>query len=302
MKRHFGGHLLTGRLRRVVVADPESVGWADPGLVGQWQSLGYLHAPDVAIAARQHAALRDELKRAGAEVIVAKPKMALGLDAVYVRDPSIVTRAGAILLNPGKPNRVAEVDWHEQFYRDLDVPILGRVEAPGSAEAGDLAWLDSSTLLAGRSYRTNQAGIEQLAELLFPLGVRVHVVPLPHGDGPDVCLHLMSILSPLDETRLLVDMRWMAVETLEEFAASGLTCIPIVESERESLACNVLALGEGRVLAFAENPLTNARIAAAGFDVRTVEGSEIGANGTGGPTCLTRPILCEEPLPASQES
>ena len=172
--------------------------------------------------------------------------------------------------------------------------MIGRIESPGKVEAGDLVWLDPSTLLAGRSYRTNLAGIEQLAELLFPLGVRVQTVPLPHGDGPDVCLHLMSVMSPLDGEHLLVDPRWLAVETLEDFDDRGLTCIAIAEAERATLACNVLSLGEGRLLAFSENPVTNGRLTDAGFEVVTVDGSEIGVNGSGGPTCLTRPILCED--------
>jgi N-dimethylarginine dimethylaminohydrolase len=67
--------------------------------------------------------------------------------------------------------------------------------------------------------------------------------------------------------------------------------VDIDPSERDTLACNVLALGEGRLLALAENTRTNQRLREAGFDVRTFAGSEIGINGGGGPTCLTRPVL-----------
>ncbi|MGH9388983.1 MAG: arginine deiminase family protein [Vicinamibacteria bacterium] len=44
-------------------------------------------------------------------------------------------------------------------------------------------------------------------------------------------------------------------------------------------------------MAIEENAKTNARLAAEGFEVLTFEGSEISANGSGGPTCLTRPFL-----------
>jgi len=67
--------------------------------------------------------------------------------------------------------------------------------------------------------------------------------------------------------------------------------IEIDSSERETLACNVLALGGKRLLAIEENRTTNDKLRAAGFDVRTFPGSEICINGSGGPTCLTRPLL-----------
>ena len=102
MNRSFGGHSLTGRLRRVVVTSPEAVGWSDAGLASAWRTLGYLREPDAPLASQQHQALRAQLSRAGVEVIDAKPPEPIGLDAVYVRDASFITRAGAIVLNPGK--------------------------------------------------------------------------------------------------------------------------------------------------------------------------------------------------------
>jgi len=95
----------------------------------------------------------------------------------------------------------------------------------------------------------------------------------------------------LDEKTVLVDAAWLAVETMELLVSRDLRLIEIEESERNQLACNVLALGSGRLLALAENKKTNERLRHAGFDVRTFTGSELCLNGSGGPTCLTRPLL-----------
>jgi N-dimethylarginine dimethylaminohydrolase len=190
----------------------------------------------------------------------------------------------------GKACRRGEPAAHARFYEQLGIPALGEVRAPGTAEAGDLAWLDPKTLLAGRGYRTNAAGIEQLRALLAPHAIEVLSAPLPHSSGPGCCLHLMSLISLLDERTALVDLPWLAVETVELLRERGFRLVEIESSERETLACNVLALGEQRLLALEENPRTNARLRAAGFEVRTFPGSEIGVNGGGGPTCLTRPI------------
>jgi len=154
-----------------------------------------------------------------------------------------------------------------------------------------MIWLDQKTLLVGRGYRTNAAGIEQMHALLAPKNVEVLSVPLPYGSGPDACLHLMSLISLLDEKTALVDLPWLAVETVELLKARNFDFVAIDDSERDTLACNVLALGGKRLLAIDENHRTNDRLRCAGFDVRTFPGAELCVNGNGGPTCLTRPLL-----------
>jgi N-dimethylarginine dimethylaminohydrolase len=154
-----------------------------------------------------------------------------------------------------------------------------------------MVWLDPKTLLVGHGFRTNAAGIAQMRALLVPEGVEVISAPLPYAAGPSCCLHLMSLISLLDERTVLVDLPWLAVETVELLKARGVQFIEIDDSERETLACNVLALGDKRLLAIEQNRKTNDRLREAGFDVRTFPGDELCINGSGGPTCLTRPLL-----------
>ncbi len=212
-------------------------------------------------------------------------------DAVYSHDASLPTDHGLIVMRPGKPNRVAEGPRHSSFCESLDIPTLGAITPPGTTEAGDILWLDSKTLLIGHGYRTNAAGIQQIRALLAPKSIEVLSAPLPYGPGPSACLHLMSLISLLDDHTALVDLPWLAVETVELLKSRGFKFIEIDHSERDTLACNVLALGNNRLLAIEENRNTNARLRHAGFDVRTFPGSEICINGSGGPTCLTRPLL-----------
>jgi N-dimethylarginine dimethylaminohydrolase len=100
----------------------------------------------------------------------------------------------------------------------------------------------------------------------------------------------MSLTSMLEEHTILVDLPWLAVETLELFRERGFRLIEIDYSERDTLACNVLSLGNNRLIAIEENTKTNQRLRDAGFEVSTFTGSEISINGGGGPTCLTRPL------------
>ena len=286
---HYNGHSMVGQLHRVMVCSPRSAGWAERA--GGWRDLGFHHQPDFKIAQSQHDALCHQLESAGAEVVHLRPAAELTLDAVYTHDPSLATDFGLILMNPGKPNRVPEARHHREFCQGLGIPVLGEIRPPATTEAGDMVWLDSQTLLIGHGYRTNAAGIAQMRALLASKRVEVLSAPLPYGPGPAACLHLMSLVSLLDDETALVDLSWLAVETVELLKARGYRFIEIDASERDSLACNVLSLGRKRLLALEENSKTNDRLRKAGFDVRAFPGSELCINGSGGPTCLTRPLL-----------
>jgi N-dimethylarginine dimethylaminohydrolase len=282
---------MVAALQRVLVCSPRTAGWDQPRRVSSGRELGFHHAPCFEKSQSQHAALVSELERSGSEVVELPPSDDLSLDAVYAHDASLPTDFGLILMRPGKANRVLEARHQGMSCAAQGIPTFGTITAPGTTEAGDILWLDSKTLLIGHGYRTNAAGIEQVRALLAPKGVEVLFAPLPYGPGPSACLHLMSLISLLDEQTALVDLPWLAVETVELLKARGFKFIPIDDSERHTLACNVLALGGKRLLAIEENHKTNNRLGHAGFDVRTFPGSEICINGSGGPTCLTRPLL-----------
>ncbi len=273
------------------MCSPQAAGWDSPATRNTWQSLGFLRAPNFLKAQQEHDGLCRQLQSAGAELLHLPPSADLSLDAVYAHDASFMTLYGAVILNPGKPNRVVEAARHREFYGSAKIPILGEMSSPATMEAGDMLWLDASTLLVGRGSRTNAAGIAQLRDMVCPHGVEVLAAPLPYSAGPAACLHLMSLVSLLDDSTALVDLPWLAVETVELLQARAFRLVEIDYSERETLACNVLSLGKKRLLAIAENVKTNSRLQRKGFEVLTFAGSELCLNGSGGPTCLTRPLL-----------
>jgi len=287
----FNGHSMVGPLKRVLVCSPRTACWHQPERAARWRELGFVHAPDFQMAQAQHEALCRELEACGAEVEDIPPAMELSLDAVYAHDASLPTDFGLILMRPGKANRVPEGKHHGSFCQILGIPMLAKITPPATAEAGDIVWLDDKALLIGHSYRTNAQGIQQMRALLKSKGLEVLSAPLPHSAGPSACLHLMSLISLLDEHTALVDLPWLAVETVELLRERNYNFIEIDYAERATLACNVLSLGGKRLLALEENPKTNQKLRSAGFDVRTFAGSELCINGGGGPTCLTRPLL-----------
>lgn len=272
-----------GRLRRVLVRPPE------PEAAASWERYGWHRQPDTTKAIEEHERFRSILADAGAEVILSQTPVPGDPDAIYAYDPLLLTDEGSILLRPGKEGRRAEPEALTHDVGAAGIPIAGRIQEPGTAEGGDLCFLDEHTLLAGIGYRTNEAAIEQLRGLLP--GVDVLAFDLPHLGGPSECLHLMSFLSPLDADLVVAYPPLMPVRLLQHLYARGVQIVEVPEQEFSSMGPNVLALGPRDALALAGNPETERRMQAAGVAVRTYAGDEISRNGDGGPTCLTRPLL-----------
>jgi N-dimethylarginine dimethylaminohydrolase len=276
-----------GRLRRVYVRPP------DPANLARWREFGWHAAPDPTRAADEHAALRAELEAAGAEVVLADRTVPDDPDAIYVYDPVLPTEAGTIVLRPGKVARRAEPDAVAADLGGAGLGELGRVTEPGVAEGGDLVWLDERTLLVGVGYRTNRPAVEQLRALLPD--AEVLAFDLPHHEGPDHCLHLMSLLSPLDRNLVVAFVPMLPTRLVQLLGDRGISIVEVPGDELATMGPNVLALGPRVALALEGSPATRRRMEAAGVDVRTYPGEEISRKGDGGPTCLTRP-LARDPL------
>jgi N-dimethylarginine dimethylaminohydrolase len=210
-------------------------------------------------------------------------------DAIFVYDPVWMTPAGAIQLQCAKRARKAEGGLLIRDLMRLGVPHIGSLFGDAVADGGDMFWLDERTVALGRSYRTNAAGEEQISRLLAPMGIKVKSFHMPHGGGPELCLHLMSVISPIREDLAVVYEREAPVTLLEELAARRIETVKVPESEYATLATNVLAVRPGVVVMPAGNPITADLLTRAGVEVHTYKADTINL-GEGGPTCLTRPI------------
>ena len=272
-----------GELRRVYVRPPR-----EDDLTA-WSDFGWNEEPDAERARDEHRAFVDELERAGAEVVVGRAQVPGDPDAIYAYDPVLMTDRGVVLLRPGKPGRRREPDAVALDLERAGLPIVGRLEEPATAEGGDIMWLDESTLAVGRGYRTNDDGIDALRELLPE--VDVLAFDLPHLRGPAACLHLLSLVSPLDRDLVVCYPPLMPVRLMEELVARATGYVEVPEAEFDTMGPNVLSLAPRVALALEGSPETLRRMRAAGVDVRTYRGDEISRKGDGGPTCLTRPLL-----------
>lgn len=289
--RAVGSQSMIDELKFVVMKRPQDSHREQAAIDAQWQSLHYLHRQEYSRVCREFDGLLALVESAGAEVGFLPAAPGTGLDSIYTHDPLVVGNRGAILCTMGKAARQGEPDAFAAYLQAAGVPIIGRIEPPGTVEGGDVCWLDERTVAVGQGYRTNAEGIRQLAALLGNDVDEVIPVSLPHWTGPDDCLHLLSFISPVDHRTAVVYSRMMPVPFRQLLLERGRRLIEVPDGEYDSFACNVLALAPGDCVMLEGNPITQQRLEAAGVRVRTFSGQHLCIAGGGGPTCLTRPII-----------
>ena len=281
----------TGRLRRVLLKQPAAAFASAERIEHEWRSLAYAAPPVLAQAITEHARFAAILEGADAQITFLPDARGTGLDSLYARDSSIACARGLILGNMGKPARSGEPRAIEESASALGIPVCGAITGDGRVEGGDVLWLDPRTVVVGRGYRTNDEGIRQLRTQLGDDVDELVVVPLPHWHGPGECLHLMSLISPVDRDLAVVYSRLLPVPFRQLLLDRGFRLVDVPDEEFDSMGCNVLALSPGRCVMVAGNPKTRAALEQTGVDVTEYVGHEISAKGAGGPTCLTRPIV-----------
>ena len=291
MLHTVGGQSEVGKLRRVAIKHARDAFGDAAAVERQWRDLRYLARPDVTAATPEYERFLALLDAAGVETLHLPFDDTVGLDSLYPRDASIVCNRGVILCNMGKPQRRTEPAVQEAAFRAAGIPIRGRITGDGTVEGGDVCWIDERTLAVGRGYRTNEAGIRQLRDLVRDCVDEVIVVPLPHWHGPEDVFHLMSIVSPIDRDLFLVYAPLMPVPFREALTSRRIALVEVPDAEFDTLGCNVLAVAPRDVLMIAGNPETRARLERTGVTVREFAGREICLKGGGGPTCLTRPLM-----------
>jgi len=279
----FGAQSMTAPLRDVLVKRPGPAF----GAAFDEPAHGFLRPVDLAVAQREHDAFTETLAGLGPRVHVLDAETD-SPDLVYTFDPLLVSDRGAIALRPGKPNRASEPATLEGWTVAAGIPTVGRIAAPGTVEGGDTFWLRPELLCVGRTLRTNDDGARQLAAIV---GGDVRVFDVPYWRGPAELIHLLSVISPVADDIAVVYLPLLPIGLWQLLRELGIRLIEVPEDEFATLGCNVLAVRPGVVILAEGNPRTAGALAAAGCEVHTYPASEIGVNGSGGPTCMSRPLF-----------
>jgi dimethylargininase len=215
--------------------------------------------PSYAGVATEHGAYVAALREAGLTVDVLLPLEDYP-DSVFVEDPALVFREGAVLLRPGAPSRAGERDdMRRALVRHFESVLeLGEGE---NADGGDVL-VTPHMVFIGLSQRTNAAGAEALRRHLRALGREARVVATPAG-----ILHLKSACALLSPDTVLATPALAASGVFSGFRL-------VLTPEGEEGAANVLRLHD-IVLASDAFPRTIELLARQGFSVRPLGLREI---------------------------
>lgn len=220
---------------------------------------------DVALAHRQWAEYVRTLQDAGWQTLEVEPADDQP-DAVFVEDTLVVYGDLAVLTRPGAPGRRGELPAVAEAAAEAGYRVA-RIEAPGTLDGGDVLKF-GGTVRVGRSARTDDDGIRQLAALLEPMGALV--VPVPVRS----VLHLKSAVTALPDGTLV------GHPPLLDHPFDDLLPVP------EPSGGQVVLLEHGTVLLAASAPRTAELLRRRGHRVVTVDISEL-EKLDGGVTCLS---------------
>src|SRR5579872_3255709 len=221
--------------------------------------LGFLPRQpiDVAKAIEQHRCYEACLRDLGVEVITLPAEPGLP-DCMFVEDPAVVVKEVAVMTRMGVESRRREAERLSTMLARFRP--LKWLRAPATLEGGDVLRI-GSTLFTGLSARTNQAGIDQLADILTPFGYTVRAVAV-HG-----CLHLKSGCCAIGEQRILANRDWVDTSA---FAGCEIVDVP----PDEPAAANVLTIAD-TALVPAAFPRTAELLELHGWRVRRLDISEL---------------------------
>lgn len=271
-----------GRLTRVLLSDPDHLSMVPCNSVTR-ESLRNGLSISTTQARAQHSALVEALHGAGVETLIAPASPSLP-DQSFARDTTVMTPWGLVGLRPGAFHRRSEVDHVMASAAAMGVPVLGRI-GKGLIEGGDICILRPGVVIIGVSgSRTNDEGAEALAAIFRRHSWRAVLYHFdPHF------LHLDTIFTVVDRglalgCRDVLDDAFMA-----EMEAGGIEILPVSYKEARKLGCNVVSLGDARVLTSVDNICVNAELKARGYALAELDISQFTRCG-GGVHCLTMPL------------
>jgi len=239
--------------------------------------------PSIVEATRQHLMLEKvlEANRVAMRLLVPQPGMP---DMCFTRDSAVVTPWGLLGLNPAAAHRRMEPAQMLVFAQNARLPALDAIEV-GTVEGGDVCIARQGLLIVGWSgERTCRRGAEAVCELFAAAGWRTMTYRFdPHF------LHLDTQFCMVDDNLALACVDVLHDDLLRTLQAEGIELIPVTYKEARQLGCNVLALGNRRVITSARNLRVVAELRRRGFHVDTVNVSQFERCG-GGIHCLTMPI------------
>ena len=271
-----------GRLSDVLLGPPDNFHWLPTSSISK-ATLRRGHKFDKQLAMRQHREMVQAYEDAGVQVHFLEPDENLPYQ-VYARDSSFMTPYGAVVTQMAQWWRRGEYAPVLRFYQQARIPIFDMVTA-GSFEGGDFDVIEPGCVLIGYcGERTQEQSARQVGNWFEQEGWEVKLI-----DIAEHYVHIDLMVCMLAEKLAAVCIETTDPEIVKWLESKSIEVVPVSFQDTMELGCNVMALGEDRILSTARNKDLNAKLRARGFEVYDPDVSMFTMGG-GGVHCMAQPL------------
>ncbi len=238
---------------------------------------------DKQLAMRQHREIVDAYETAGVKVHTTEGNEYTPYQ-VYTRDSSFMTPYGAVICQLANPRRRGEYANVIRFYTSNGIPIYDMVSA-GNFEGGDFNIIEPGCVLIGYTgKRCEEVSAKQIGGWFEHEGWEIRYAPID-----EFYVHIDLMVCMLAEKLAAVCVDTTEPEIVHWLKSKGIEIIPVSFQDTMALGCNVVALGNDRVLSTADSKDLNRQLRATGFEVFDPDVTMFTRAG-GGVHCMCQPL------------
>jgi len=271
-----------GVLRDVLLCRPDNYKWLPTSSISK-ATLRSGAKYDVQVAQAQHREMVDAYEQAGVVCHFLEPDPDLPYQ-VYARDSSFMTPFGAVVTQMHQWWRRGEYAPVIQFYQSKGIPIYKMITA-AAFEGGDFDVIEPGCVLIGYcGERTQEPAAKQVQRWFEAEGWEVRLAPID-----SFYVHIDLMVCMLAPKLAAVCLDTTDPEIVAWLEGKGIEIIPVSFPDTMKLGCNVMALGDDKILSTKDSKDLNARLRALGFTVYDPDVSTFTMGG-GGIHCMAQPL------------
>ncbi len=271
-----------GALRDVLLCRPEYFHWLPTSSISK-ATLKSGAKFDRQLAMKQHDEVVQAYQDVGAACHYLETEETLPYQ-VYARDSSFMTPYGAVITQMAQWWRRGEYAPVIRFYQDKGIPIYKMITA-ASFEGGDFDVIEPGCVLIGYcGERTQEPAAKQAQRWFEAEGWEVRLAPIAEH-----YVHIDLMVCMLGHKLAAVCLDTTDDGIIEWLEGKGIEIVPVSYRDTMALGCNVVALGNDKVLSTAHSKDLNARLRAHGFTVYDPDVTMFTMGG-GGVHCMCQPL------------
>ncbi len=280
--KEWGVNSEYGRLRDVLLCSPENFRWLPTSSISK-ATLASGAKFDRQLAMKQHREMVSAYEDAGVTVHYLDPDETLPYQ-VYARDSSFMTPWGAVVTQMHQWWRRGEYAPVLRFYQSKGIPIWNMVTA-AAMEGGDFDVIEPGAVLIGYcGERTQEPAARQIQGWLSKEGWEVRLAPIAEH-----YVHIDLMVCMLAHKLAAVCLDTTDDSIIDWLKSRKIEIVPVSYRDTMLLGCNVIALGDDKVISTAQSKDLNARLRARGFTVYDPDVSMFTLGG-GGVHCMAQAL------------